>query len=257
MKILYFLTILMILVSAPAWAHDPSRDLSDPPDIGNMPKFIEDIRKFAEDPKIQGKWDAYLKQHTLFTNQEHCQVILKLGEEFSQAIGKLENCTVEIKKEYNSGWLDDFLKEFDQEYISRNLNAIKFVLMCVSAKADTASICEPFVKDVMFKEAFYFQELREYAGHLIKFSQTLDNDTQGKIKNLLEYAKSIKEIPDNIFGYMYAWPGVRNYLRLIALQNRKEIDPRLVEFFSKYPLFSKSFDLMRVVRDLKRFEKKE
>jgi hypothetical protein len=246
----------MILVSAPALAHDPSRYPGNPPDIENMSRFIEDLRKFAEDSRIQGRWDAYLKQQTLFTNQEHRLVILKLGEEFSQAIGKLEKCTVEIKKEYNSGWLDDFLKEFDQEYISRNLNTIKFVLMCVSAKAETASICEPFVKDVIYREAFYFQELREYAGHLIKFSQTLDNDTQGKIKSLVEYAKSIKEIPDNIFGYMYAWPGVRNQLRMAALQDRKEIDPRLVEFFSKYPLFSKSFDLMRVVRDLKRFEKR-
>ncbi|MEN6467055.1 MAG: hypothetical protein ABFD62_17925, partial [Syntrophaceae bacterium] len=117
--------------------------------------------------------------------------------------------------------------------------------------------CEVFVKDAVYKEIFYTQELRHYAGLFVQFSETLDNATLEKIKGLVSYAKTMTQIPDNILGYIHAYPGVRNQLRLAALQTRKDIDPRLIEFFSKHPFFSKPFEPMKAIRDLKRFEKKE
>jgi hypothetical protein len=255
-----FVTCLTFILSAPATAHDLRRDISDPPDIQNIQKFFKDLNREAKDAEIGDKWDNYLKEQTTFNNQEHLVVIAKLGAEFAQAMGKLEGCIAESKKEYSysSEWLKDFTKDFDEAYIARNLTNIKFVIWCTSLKFDVLTVqCEVFVKDAIYKEIFYIQELRDYAELFVKFSETLDKATLRKIKDLVSYAKTLTQIPDNILGYIHSYPGVRNNLRLAALQSRKDIDPRLIEFFSKHPFFSKPFEPMQAIRDLKTFEKEE
>ncbi|MEN6467171.1 MAG: hypothetical protein ABFD62_18510, partial [Syntrophaceae bacterium] len=133
-----FVTCLAFILSTPATAHDLRRDMGDPPDIQDIQKFFEDLKREAKNAEIGDKWDNYLKERTTFNNQEHLMVIAKLGLEYAQSIGKLENCIAETEKEYSysSEWLKDLTKEFDEEYIARHLGNIKFVIWCTSLKFD-------------------------------------------------------------------------------------------------------------------------
>lgn len=239
--------------------HQPDVICPNEMNYGDLEKSFEELCRQIKEAGLHDKWDNYLMKSSHFNHQEYWQVTSKLGGEFTRDMGKLNGCAKKVteeEKQYSSEWLKDFIAQFGEEYAARNIDKIKFVITSFWI-ANGAGKCDAIEKEAIYKEIIYREALRQYAGAFIKFSETLDKDNQEKTKGLVSLSKAIMENPDNLIGRTIARPRVHQHLYSIALQSRKDLDPGLIEFFSKQPLFSKPFDAMRAIRDLRRFEKTE
>ncbi len=261
LRILIYLAIFMIMVPV-VGANEKEYKLSE--EIRCNEAIPDDLQKFSEaislkikKANLQDRWDNYLKECTHFNNQEYLQVISSLGAEFNQAMTKVNECakkTYERENQYSSDWLRDFLKEFGEEYVSQNIGNIKFVITSFWMTQGSGR-CDAFEKEAIYKQIFFKEAIRQYARNFIKFNETLEADKREKIKGLISNSQSIIDDPDCLLGRIIARPRVHQYLYSMALQSRKDIDPKLIEFFSNHPFFCKPFDAMRAIRDLKKFEK--
>lgn len=222
-------------------------------------KILEEINKAAIDSKIQEQWIDYLKTHSSFTDQEYRLAIMDLGIEFSHSVINLENCVAdkrEKEKYYPSNWLNDLINEFGEDYIAKNIYTVKFVAMTLGM-INGANMCTSFEKDALYKEMRFREVLSQYTRNLAKFSETLDKESREKLKPNIEGAKAILNGPEGPLKMLVVDAGVKDYLQSIALKNRKGLDSKITDYLLKYPAFSKPFDVTRIYKDLKRFEKSD
>ena len=196
------------------------------------------------------KWEHYLKESTWFSDAEHQMAVIQQGFEFATSISSLSNCFVNMEqneKNYSSEWVKDFQKKFDIAYIIKNFDSINFIISCMYAR-DNLKYCEEQKKEALYREIIYRQSIEDYMRHLRRFSESLKEKEQKKIAGRLSVANTYLEGPPYPLQILLS-PGSER-LFLIALKTRKNLDPRLVSFFSNHPFFQKPFNPMYVVGDL-------
>jgi hypothetical protein len=196
------------------------------------------------------KWETYLKESTWFDDTEHQMAVIQPGFEFAAAVSSLSDCISNIENNesiYSSEWIKDFNKQFNAEYISKNFDSVKFIISCIHAR-NNLKYCEEQKKEALYREIIYRQAFEDYMRHLQSFSETLDTREQKKIVDRLTVAKTYLTGPP--YPLQILLSSGRERLFAIAIKTRKELDPRLITFFSTHPLFKKPFNPIKAVKDL-------
>lgn len=196
------------------------------------------------------KWETYLAEHTWFDDEIHQKAIMEAGLEFASSLSKLQDCTEKMehwKDQSNSDWIKDFRKEFGNSYTMKNIDSITFIISCLSAR-NTLNYCKEQKKEALYQEILYRQALEDYIHLLQNFAETLDTKEREKIEARLQIAGTFLQGPPYPLQVLLA--PHRQILFPIALKNRKDLDPRLVEFFTDNTFFRKPFDPVKAIDDL-------
>jgi hypothetical protein len=203
-----------------------------------------------QDIETAKKWENYLKESTWFDDKEHQMAIMQPGLEFAASVTSLNDCINNLeqnKKKNTSEWTKDFQKRFNQAYIKKNTDSIKFVMSCMYAKVNL-KYCEEQKKEALYREIIYRQAFEDYIRHLQSFSETLDKKERNKIVERLAVAKTHLGGPP--YPLQILLSSERERLFIIALNTRKDLDPVLIEFFLTHPFFQKPFDPIKAVTEL-------
>ena len=196
------------------------------------------------------KWETYLAAHTWFDDEIHQKAIVEAGLKFASSLSMLQDCTVEMehqKNESNSEWVKDFRKEFDKSYTMKNMDSITFIVSCLSAR-NSMDYCKEQKKEALYREILYRQALEDYLHLLQHFAETLDTREREKIEARLQVAGTFLQGPPYPLQVLLA--PHRQILFPIALKNRKDLDPRLVEFFTQNTFFHKPFNPVKAIDEL-------
>jgi hypothetical protein len=200
--------------------------------------------------KTAKKWEKYLTEHTWFDDEIHLKAIMETGLKFASSLLILEDCMKEMehrKDQSDSGWIQDFHKEFDTSYTMKNMDSIRFIITSLSARNEM-NYCKEQKKEALYQEILYRQTLEDYLQLLQDFAATLDTKEREKIEARLKAADTFLQGPPYPLKVLLS--PHRQMLFPIALTSRKDLDPRLVEFFTQNAFFRKPFNPLKAVDDL-------
>jgi len=195
-------------------------------------------------------WKTYLVEHTWFDDEIHQKAIVEAGLKFASSLSMLQDCTAEMehqKNQSNADWIRSFRKEFDKSYTKKNLDSIKLIISGISAR-NTLNYCKEQKKEALYYEILYRQALEDYLHLLQHFAETLDTKERDKIEARLQVAGTVLQGPPYPLQVLLA--PHRQILFPIALKNRKDLDPRLVDFFTKNTFFQKPFNPVKAIGEL-------
>jgi len=193
------------------------------------------------------KWEIYLTEHTWFDDEIHQKAIMEAGLKFASSLLILEDCTKEMerrKDQSDSEWIQDFRKEFDKSYKMKNMDSIRFIITCLSAKNDL-NYCKEQKKEALYQEFLYRQALEDYLQLLQDFAATLDTKEREKIEARLQAAGAFLQGPP--YPLQVLLSPHRQLLFPIALASRKDLDPRLLDFFTRNAFFRKPFNPVKAI----------
>lgn len=216
-------------------------------------KILKQLIFTDKEGETAKKWEKYLKESTWFDDKAHQMAIIQSGLEFAASITSLNDCINNLeqsKKKYTSEWMKDFQKLFNQDYIIKNMDSIKFVLSCMYAKVNL-KYCEQQNKEALYREIIYRQAFEDYIRHLQRFSETLNKKERNEIIESLAVAKTHLQSPPYPLQTLLSYE--RERLFIIALKTREDLDTVLIEFFLNQPFFQKPFDPMKVINELEAF----
>jgi hypothetical protein len=196
------------------------------------------------------KWEIYLTEQTWFDDEIHQKAIMEAGLKFASLLLILEDCMKEMehrKDQSNSEWIKNFRKKFDKSYTIKNMDSITFIISCLSARNDL-NYCKEQKKEALYQESIYRQTLEDYMQMLQHFAETLDTKEREKIEARLQTAGNFLQGPPYPLQVLLA--PHRQMLFPIALKNRKDLDPRLVEFFTQNAFLRKPFNPVKAIDEL-------
>jgi hypothetical protein len=244
----------------------PSQDCSaqNSDDFDYDDEFIKSfetlLKQYAledEDAKLECLWDEYLKSHTHFDNHEYQKTCRQLGNKYAQSITKLGRCSEEMLehgKEYSSEWLDDLIEQFGRPYVLENMGLIRLHLNYLyNRRAQNA--CEEFEKEAIYREYAYKAAFNKYFSLYLDFFEDLDQEQKIQLNNRKAVAEELMGVLNKASITDIVSDGaLRENLLAIAVKDRPGSNAKLTEFFLNHPFFSKPFDPMKCVKDLKKLD---
>ena len=219
-----------------------------------------ELLKFPDkENEIGEKWDEFLKKRTRrFSNEDYQMAIHELKTEYDQSYEMLNICiknTNKISEEYSSSWAKNFQQRFGKEYIQKNFDSIRFVMIALSMTNSTAA-CEEQEKEALYREYRHLDAARNYVEYIEDFYRTLDEEDKKKIEHTKSIAESYLKNFEFPLQSTLSKESLNNALYSFALTRQNNLDPQLIEFFSDQPLFRKPFALGKALDDLKAFQKR-
>ncbi len=241
----------------------------------NMPSFANsgeyyiqqdrtsEVIKLIEFPdkkdELVKKWDAFLKQLTRrFGNKDYQMAIHNLKTEYDQAYSSFNACienTNKVSGEYSSLWANDLQQRFVKEYVQKNFDSIRLVMIALSMANNIAS-CEEQEKESLYREYLHLDAARNYVANFTEFSKTLNKEEKKKLGHTISVAERYLNNFEYPLQSTLSKESLNNALYSLALKTQKDLDPQLIDFFSGQPLFRKPFDLVKALDDLKALQKK-
>lgn len=204
-----------------------------------------------DEQELADKWNIFLKNRTRFNHNEYTMVIRYFRDCFAQSFSQFEQCVASNDKErnnYTTSWLTDLQNQFGSEFITKNMDSIKFILLALPSNGFQS--CKNDLKEALYSEYLYLDTAKDYVSVFKKFSDTLPGTDKMKIKKKIDAST---EYLDNFIYPLHATlssDGSREALFAAALKTRKDISPKLIDFFSRHPFFQKPFALQRALHDL-------
>lgn len=238
--------ISLILILAPFYC-EASADLVIKKDVYSI---LDNLTSLVQDDEIDAKLNSYLAGLTSFSNIEHQLAIKETGIRYYKSIIDLSECIELMNKDQvqpSSKWFEDMKTTFDMKYIQNNVSSIKFIMFAISA-INNKKYCEICEKNAIYYEIMYRDILADYMRKLQRFSEGLNDKGRPKINNIIRVINSFLEGPK--YPLQVLLSDENGTLFSAALKNRKELDPKLVLFFSTHPFFQKTFDPMRTFKEL-------
>lgn len=243
-RLVFLLLNIFIALSKAAEAAENALSKDD------IVSIINNLKDINHDSELYNKMDYYLKEMTLFDNQEYNSAIKKTGNEFNESISKLGDCIKDmdkIRESYSSKWISDYDKLFDMTYTKKNIDSIKFIMLSISA-INNMKYCEEPIKIALFNEIKYRDILAVYLRNLQSFAASLNDKERTMLANRIGVINSFLDGPQYPLKELLS--GEKGPLFSVALNNRKGLDPLLVKFFSTHPFFKKPFDPMKTFTEL-------
>lgn len=206
-----------------------------------------------KEDEIGKKWDKYLNERTGFDNNEYQLAIHELKSGFDQSYAKLDYCVRKVEqkcKDDTLSWFEDFKNKFGLEYINKNFNSIKFVLLAV-AMGDNLTLCQEQVKEALYREYRQLDAAQIYVEDFVEFYKTLNKEEKKKLGVRVEAAEAY--LRNFVYPLQSVWSneGLRNSLFSVALKSRKDLDPKVIDFFSHHPAFMRQCLPMKAINLLK------
>lgn len=204
-----------------------------------------------EEQEITNKWNDFLTNRTRFNNNEYLMAIRNFRDCFAQSFSKFEQCVAGNDKErnnYTTSWLTDLQNQFGSGFIFKNMDSIKFILLALPSNGFQS--CKNELKEALYSEYLYLDTAKDYVSEFKEFSDTLPGTDKMKIQKKIVAST---EYLDNFTYPLHATlssDGSREALFAAALKTRKDISPKLIDFFSHHPFFQKPFALQRALHDL-------
>lgn len=209
--------------------------------------------------EIGKKWEMFLKESTpRFNNKDYQAAIAKLKDDYDRSESILSSCfenSSKESKEYSSSWIDDFKKCFDNKYILEKFDSIRFVIIALWITNNTSS-CEEEVREAIYREYRQLDAAKYYVKKYLEFCNALNADEKKKYNVSIAAAESYLKNFEYPLQLILSDDGLRGTLFSVATETRQELDPKLLDFFAHQPLFSKPFDLAKVLNDLKAIQEK-
>lgn len=206
-----------------------------------------------KEDEIGKKWEEFLKERTRrFNHNDYQMAIYKLKSEYDKSYAMLDICIKNTDKKVNqhsSSWAKDFQQQFGKEYIRKNFDSIRFVVIALSMKETFAS-CEEQAKEAIYREYRYLDSAKNYVKYFIEFYETLNKEEKKKLNIRITATESYLKDFEYPLQSTLSNEGLKDALFSIAL-TQKDIDPQMIYFFVHHPFFMKPFDLVKVLDDLK------
>lgn len=218
--------------------------------------IIDKLRFSEEQSDIYKKWDAYLESISKYSNHDYLEVIKIFGYDYALSVKNLGECAKlekEKAKQYSPVWLVDLHKKYGREYILNNKKSIGYVILGILSYRQSAE-CIEAQKDAIYKESRYTYILHRYIKYFLDYVDTLAKAEQERIRDKMEYAKSIQEIPVDPLKELIAHETAVYALQIASIINSNNFDPELKDFLMKHPCFAKSFDIGKALKDLQQYE---
>ncbi len=90
-----------------------------------------------------------------------------------------------------------------------------------------------------------------YVEDFVEFSKTLNKEEKKKLGDRVEAAEAY--LKNFVYPLQGVWSneGLRNFLFSVALKTRKDLDSKVIDFFSHHPAFMRQCLPMKAINALK------
>ncbi len=238
------------------------------PDLASTEEFniqqdrTSEVMRYLEFPykedEIGKNWEIFLNKRTRrFGNKDYQMAIHKLKTEFNKSYASFNACiekTTKESAEYSSSWANKFQQRFGKEYIHKNFDSIRLVMIALSIENNMAS-CEEQEKEALYREYRYLDAVKNYIEYFAEFSGTLNKNEKNRIGRGISVAESYLKNFEFPLQSTLSKESLNNALYLRALKTQQALDPQLADFFSGLPIFRKPFALGKALDDLKALQK--
>jgi len=243
---LWALLLACICIPSPGTAAESRFELEDTTEILKLFVFTDKEKETGD------KWDVFIKERTRFSNTEYQTAIRKLKSEFDQSYANLDKCirnTEEERDKYSSSWLKDLQDLFGKEYIKKNMASIRFILLALPANSFLP--CEDHLQEALYREYCYLEGAKDYVHEFLGFSETLDKEGKKKLAGRIMASESYLKSFKYPLHATLSEEGLRDALYAVTLKTRNNLDPSLIDFFTRHTFFRKPFALHKALDDLK------
>lgn len=204
-------------------------------------------------------WDDYLGVRNRRFNSKNYQIaIIKLKNEYykyDELFNSCINAANRESKQYSSSWVSEITNSFNNDYITRNVETIRHVIIGIYV-LNNATSCETEAKEAIYREYRYFDAVKYYVKEYVEFYNSLPETRQRKYGGTISAAKDYLKEFEFPLQSILSDEGLKAALFSVDMETQKELEPQLLDFFAHQPLFSKPFDLAKVLNDLKTIQEK-
>ncbi|GAB6094702.1 hypothetical protein JCM14469_09540 [Desulfatiferula olefinivorans] len=196
------------------------------------------------------QFSQYLKNFYNYNLEEHKIAIRNLFTLYRKDYAALEACSSNesgLRKEYSSDWLKDLKTKFGEDYVEKNSESIKTLLLNLFL-INSSAYCIDAEKDLLYSEIQYIRTLKDFYQSYIDFYMSLsDNERKGltaKKNKADELLKALSTYPmqDMLYGGR-----VGHY---VGLENKVTLKKEVINLIINHPQFSKPFNVIHAVEDL-------
>lgn len=198
------------------------------------------------------KFSHYLKNSTHYDILEHKTAIQNLLVLYRKDYSELEACTVgkseKLRKDYSNNWIKEFKKKFGEEYVSKNYESIKTLLVNINMKHNT-TFCIESERKILYSEIQYLLTVRDFCKSYIEFYNSMNESEKQFYNDRKKHAEEIlKAASENPMQITLYGGRVGHYL---SLQNRVDLSKEAFDFIINHPQFSKPFQIIKAINDLR------
>ena len=204
------------------------------------------LKEFSDE-----KFSHYLKSINNYDLLEHETAIRKLFTVYRKDYLKLETCSTKVsnhRKKYSDKWLKELIKKYGAQYVEKNYESIKKLLVNLFLNKGIR-YCIDDEKDILYSEIQYIKTVKDFCQSYIDFCNSLSenekkiyNDKKKNANALLKVA-AIYPMQEILYGGR-----VGHYL---DLKNKVTLKNDVFDFINNHPQFSKPFDAIKAVDDLR------
>ena len=204
------------------------------------------LKEFSDE-----KFSYYLKSITNYDLLDHENAIRTLFTLYRKDYAKLETCSVNesgCRKDYSDKWLKDLIKKYSAEYVEKNYESIKTLLVNLFLNKGTI-YCIDEEKDILYSEIQYIKTVKDFCDSYIDFYKALNEKEKKIYKEKNTFANSLLKVV-SIYPMQEILYGGRvgHYLELT---NKVVLKKEAIGFIINHPQFSKPFDAIKAIDDLR------
>jgi hypothetical protein len=212
-------------------------------------KSPADMQKFL-DGFSENKFDTYLKSVSNYSSSEYHTGICYLFAKYQKSYSDLNECSaknIEITKHYSNVWATELINKFGADYISRNIESVKNLIVNMDQKVFSKS-CIDVEKEGLYSEIQYIITVREYFQFYLEFYNSLDKKEQklyaDKEKTAKDVLKIVSEYPFQIIMYGHRLGAD------LKINNNVSLKPEVIEFMVNHHELSKPFNPVIAFKDV-------
>ncbi len=215
--------------------------------------YYEDMTQVTKtlDTLKDNDFSEYLLSASTNSYDDYHLAITTLFQIYRGNFEKLNTCIDNYEKtkdKHDSEWINGLINIAGREYVVDNEKSIINLIYNISTKNDRDSCIEK-EKDLTFSEIEYFSVVKEFLTLYVNYVENLQAKHQEKFSDKKSFAKQvIKTLRNSPFQEMRSIGSVRKYL---AVTNKIDLEPKVVEYILKNPVFQGSFDFVRTTEDLR------
>lgn len=253
MFLLHKCLTLFIIISAIIISHSNLADADTRKDFLNYDK-IEDVQGFLN--QFNDKhFAAYLNDVSHYKFEDYQMAIRHLFIEYRNYFIKLNACvstSSDLEKKYDGRWLDDLLAFAGRDYVKNKIAPIQKLIFNIKNK-HYRNFCIEAEKEAVFSEIQYLLTVKELLEMYVSYSETMTAPKQKCISKLKILAETtIKEAGHPPIQTMLYSQRLGTYLNET---HGIDLKPDVAEFIINHPAFSRPFNFVNAIQDLRKFEK--
>lgn len=217
-------------------------------------RLLDEFKSESFEREVIKKFDLYLINSTSYNNAQYLSGLNILFTHYLKTISNLSGCEKKIDEfeyAYSSEWLKAFEKKFGKKLLAKHYDALKNHIFEMGLNK-SGVYCRDDIKECIYIESYFIKALRDYLSLFIKFTDTLKGPELGGINKWKSAAELFLETVHNPIQEIMTEGNINLALCALGIQEQKEIPQDMADFFSNHPNFSKPFNYIKAIKDLKK-----